>query len=119
MAEEQQNNQIDFTVDTGNLYREEGFTDMKVASIRRLVPVTPEGTEDKSRTSVYIGTSQLMSQEGPVPVQAVLPANSMSEAIEVFPAAMKDALEKMIEQVKKMQEQEKEKNDSRIIVPGR
>ncbi len=117
MTQEQQNKQIDFSVDTGNLYREEGFTDMKVASIRRLVPVTPEGADDKSRTSVYIGTSQLMSPEGPVPVQAVLPVNNLSEAIEVFPAAMKDALEKMIEQVKAMQE--KEKDDSRIIVPGR
>jgi hypothetical protein len=117
MAEEQQNNQIDFSVDTGNLYREEGFTDMKVASIRKLVPVTPDGTEDKGRTNVYIGTSQLMSPEGPVPLQAVLSANNLSEAIEIFPSAMKDALGKMIEQVKAMQE--KEKDDSRIIVPGR
>ncbi|MBW1694849.1 MAG: cytoplasmic protein, partial [Deltaproteobacteria bacterium] len=30
--------QIDFTVSRDNLYREESFTDIKVAAIRRLVP---------------------------------------------------------------------------------
>ena len=30
---------IDFTVDQSNLYREEGITDLKVASIRRLIPI--------------------------------------------------------------------------------
>ena len=117
MTDEKNDNQIDFTVDINNLYREEGFTDLKVASIRKLVPVKPDGSEDKSRTPVYIGTSQLMSPEGPIPLQSLLPANNLTEAIQVFPAAMKETMEKMIEQVKKMQE--KEKDDSRIIVPGR
>ena len=34
---------IDLTVDLNNLYREESFTDVKVAAIRRLTPVKPDG----------------------------------------------------------------------------
>ena len=39
---------IDFTVDRNNLYREESFTDIKVAAIRRLTPVKPDGTVDEN-----------------------------------------------------------------------
>lgn len=110
---------IDFTVDQQNLYREEAYTDLKVASIRRLVPINLDGSDDKSRTPVFIGTSQLMSPQGPLPLQAALPANNLEEAIQVFPAAMERAMADMIEELQKMQEAEKQENDSRIILPGR
>ena len=42
MSDPGQDQNIEFTVDTENLYREESFTDLKVGSIRRLVPVTPD-----------------------------------------------------------------------------
>src|SRR3989304_1967402 len=35
-------------VDTANLYREEMFTDLRVATLRRLVPVRLDGTDDPS-----------------------------------------------------------------------
>jgi hypothetical protein len=118
MAENTENNEIDFTVDQHNLYREEAFTDLKVASIRRLVPVYPDGSQDKSRTPVFIGSTQLMSPEGPLPLQAALPANNLQEAYEAFPAAMRKAMEEMITQLEKMSREEQKKEDSRIIVPG-
>jgi hypothetical protein len=111
---------IDFTVDTANLYREENLTDMKVASIRRLMPVTADGKDDPSRTAVFVGSTQLMSPEGPLPLQAILMANNFQEAVAAFPGAMKEAMEEMIDQIRELQAQEaKQKNDSRIIVPGR
>ena len=119
MAEETRDNQIDFTVNQNNLYREEGFTDLKVASIRRLTPVNPDGSPDKSRTPVFIGSTQLMSPEGPLPLQAALPANNLQESYEVFPQAMKKAMEEMIAHLEKMSQEEKKKEDSRIIVPGK
>lgn len=112
-------NSIDFNVDQENLYREEGITDMKVASIRRMIPINADGTDDKSRTEVFIGSTQLMSPQGPLPLQAVLGANTFTEAIEVFPQAMKKSMDKMIQEVKKMQEKEQQNDQSRIIVPGR
>ncbi len=112
---------INFTADIKNLYREEGITDMKVASIRRLIPIKTDGTDDSSRTEVFVGSTQLMSPQGPLPLQAMLPANNFQEALDAFPKAMEQAMSKMIDEVKKMQEKEQaqKQNDSRIIVPGR
>jgi hypothetical protein len=122
MNDANQEQKIDFTVDKTNLYREEALTDLKVASIRRLLPILPDGTEDKSRTPLFMGHTQLMSPQGPVPIQSPLSANSLEEAMEEFPGAMKKALEEVVENVKKMQEEQMKqqgKDDSRIIVPGR
>ena len=121
MADLGNSQQIDFTVDKNNLYREEGLTDMKVASIRRLVPIKPDGSEDPSRTSIFMGHSQVMTPEGPLPLQAQLSANNLAEAFEVFPDAMQQALTEMVQHLQEMhrKEQEKKKDDSRIIVPGR
>ena len=51
--------------------------------------------------------------------QAMLQANNLREAFEVFPRAMEEAMERMIEQIQRLQQEQKQKNDSRIIVPGR
>ncbi len=107
-------NGIDFKVDTSNLFKEEGFTDLKVASIRRLTPVDADGNEDTSRSAIFVGSTQLMTPQGPLPIQGALPANNFQEALEVFPEAMRKATEQMITEAKKM----KEKEESRIIVPG-
>jgi hypothetical protein len=108
------NHGIDFTVDTQNLYREEGITDLKVASIRRLVPVHLDGSDDPNRTPLFIGHTELMSPEGPIPLQVKLDAGSFKEAVGVFPHAMNQALADMVEKLKEMHREE----DSRIIVPG-
>ncbi|MEA3348807.1 MAG: cytoplasmic protein [Pseudomonadota bacterium] len=111
----------EFTVDTNHLYREETITDLKVASIKILTPINLDGSEDKSRAQIYIGNTQLMSPEGPVPLQASLEANNLEEAITVFPDAMRQSLAEMVEKIKEMQQQQKQKevDSSRIIIPGR
>lgn len=119
MAENGQHNAIDFTVDQKNLYREENITDMKVAAIRKMTPITPSGEVDESRTAMFVGTTQLMTPEGPLPIQAMLEANNLQEAFEVFPRAMEEAMQRMIEQIQRVQQEQKQKDDSRIIVPGR
>ena len=113
--------QIDFSVDRDNLYREDEVTDLKVASIRRLVPIKADGTEDTSRSPLFMGHSQVMTPEGPLPLQSRLMANTLAEAFDVFPDAMQKALDDMIAQLQEMQrkEQEKQRDESRIIVPGR
>ena len=72
MADFQNSQDIDFTVDQDNLFREEAITDLKVASIRRLVPVKPDGSDDPGRTPIFMGHSQIMTPEGPLPLQARL-----------------------------------------------
>ncbi len=122
MSDQRRVDEIDFTVNKNNLYREESITDLKVASIRRLVPVKPDGTEDPARQTIFIGQTQLMSPEGPLPIQSELDAGTIEEALDKFPAAMQLALAEVVEKIKKMQQQQQQggrQNDSRIIVPGR
>ena len=121
MDQTDQATQIDFVVDRTNLYREESITDMKVGSIRRMVPITADGIDDTTRSPMFIGHTQLMSPEGPLPLQARLAANNFGEALEAFPAAMKTALAELMQKLEKMQkeQQSQQQEESRIIVPGR
>lgn len=116
------NQQIDFTVNANNLYREESITDFKAVSIRSLTPVKSDGSKDDGRETLFIGHTQLMSPQGMVPLQAMLQASTLEEAIEKYPSAMKKALEEMVENAKQMQQeqsQNQQQKESRIIVPGR
>ncbi len=118
----QRTNDIDFTVDKTNLYREVMFTDLKVASIKKLVPIHPDGSEDKSRAVVYMGETQLMTPGGPLPIHAHLEADSFEKAMDLFPRAMEQSFREMMATLQRIQqEQEKEEraSSSRIVVPGR
>ena len=113
-------NQIDFTVQKDNLYREENITDLKTASIRCLTPIKIDGTVDESRQKIYVGHTQLISPQGPVPLQARLNATTLEEALDRFPAAMENEMAQMIEQVKKMQqdmERAEQEEKSNLILP--
>jgi hypothetical protein len=102
-----------FAVDSKSLYREEGFTDMKTATIRKLTPVNADGAPDNSRNPIFMGFTQLMSPKGAIPIQCMLKASSMEEALEQFPDAMKQTLEKMLEKAGEAQRSQK----SRIVMP--
>lgn len=104
----------DIAVDQDNLYREETFTDLKVASIRRLTPITREGLDDPGRDPMFIGETTLMSARGPLPINAPIEARTLSEAFEAFPEAIQAAVERLMEEARELQRQEA----SRIVVPG-
>ena len=101
-------------VDRENLYLEEVFTDLKVATLRRLTPIKADGSPDTTRPVLFHAQTQLMSQMGPLPVYAAIDASSLEEAMQKFPEAIAAAIERMIEEAKELQRQEA----SRIIVPG-
>ncbi|MDY6824364.1 MAG: cytoplasmic protein [Thermodesulfobacteriota bacterium] len=109
---------IDFSVDQNNLYREESITDLKVAAIRKLIPIKPDGQDDPDREVIFVGHTQLMSPEGPLPLQARLEAGNMEEAMKAFPGEMQKAMADMQERVRQYQQQQQQ-DESRIITPGR
>ncbi len=114
--------EIDLSVDRQNLYREEIFTDLKIASIRRLTPVKADGGTDKSRKTLFVGQTHLVSPNGPVPIQHVIQAKDLQQAVKKFPEAMKAAVDGLIEEAKKIKDQKNSriiKEEPRIIVPGR
>jgi hypothetical protein len=121
MTDEQQN-ELEFKLDRSNLYLEESYTDLKVGTIKRLTPVKADGTEDKSRRTVFVGHTSVMTPNGALPIQNVIDAKELSQAIKKFPEALQAAMDRLIEEVKKYQEQQESQiqtPDSNIIIPGR
>ena len=106
--------EIDLNLDKNNLYQEESFTDLKTGAIRRMVPIKEDGSGDENRAPIFMGQTQLMSPNGPLPVSCMLEASTLFEAIEKFPSAVKKEVDRIVEMAQKAQQ----KDDSRIIVPG-
>ena len=111
MAQEQQLPEI--KLDISQLYREEIFTDRKAGTLRRLVPVKSDGTEDSSRPVLYSGQTQLLTPAGVLPLAFELEAASLEEACNKFPDAVKVAIEQAIEEAREMRREAA----SRIVVP--
>ena len=100
-------------MDTANLYREEVFTDNTVGTLRRMVPVTANGEIDNSRTTQYVGSTQVMTSAGPLPLSFEIEASTLTEAAAAFGDAAKEAFEKTMEELREMQRQQA----SSIVVP--
>lgn len=114
MSAQQLNEALDqLKVDSASLYREEQITDSRAATFRKLTPIKIDGTDDASRPIIFTAQTSIMSPMGVIPLNATLKATTLAEAVAEFPAAIKLALEDMIEEAKEYQRQEA----SRIVVP--
>ena len=113
MAQPTGKNFADIKFDTANLYREELYTDLRTGTIRCLVPVKTDGSPDPARKTLFSCQTQIMSQMGVIPIDGPVPAETLQEATEKFPAAAEAALQKMIQEAQEYQREE----SKRIIVP--
>lgn len=104
----------EINMDAANLYREETFTDNKVGTLRRITPVSAEGEVDSSRLVQFVGSTQVMTSAGPMPLSFEIEADSLSEAVAGFGEGAKQAFERTMEELKEMQRQQA----SQIVVPG-
>jgi hypothetical protein len=95
MKQQKQPTGITFEVDRTHLYREEAYTDLKSASVRKLIPVHPNGEVDDNRRPLFFGHAELISPQGPIPVQTELWAETLEGAFEALPAAMQKAAEEV------------------------
>lgn len=103
----------DLSIDPTRLYREEVFTDLEVATLRRLVPVKPDGSDDPGRSSIWAGETQVMTSVGMIPVSARMEVETLAEAVAQFPAAIELAIHELMEQAREMQRREA----SGLIIP--
>jgi len=101
-------------VDKNSLYREDIFTDLKVATIRRLTPVKLDGSLDSQRDTLFSAETQILTPQGPLPIHVPIEAKSLEEAIEKFPAAVQLGVERLVEEAREMRRQ----STSRIITPA-
>ncbi len=115
MALEETANLADAKFELKNLYRQESFTDIGLGSIQRLTPVTLDGDPDPSRPAIFMGTAQIMTPHGPIPVQAEIQADTLRAACDAFPAAIKDAVNDLVEQAKQY---ERERQGGIVIPRG-
>jgi hypothetical protein len=100
------------TMDSTQIYREETFTDRKVGTIRRLTPVTADGSTDSARTVLFVGQAQVMTPMGAVPISFELDADSLNAAIEKFGAAAEQAVHQTM---RELQEIRREQASSLVI----
>jgi hypothetical protein len=103
----------DIEIDTKNLYREELYTDRAAGMVRRLVPVTVDGSPDATRAVLFSGQTQLLTPAGVLPLSFAIEATTLESALQRFPAAVKMALEQAIEEAKEYRRE----SASRIVVP--
>lgn len=104
----------EISMDAANLYREESFTDRRIGSIQRLVPVKADGTTDDARGDLYIGQTQVLTPAGALPLSFEIDAQTLDEAIGKFGDGAKEALAGTMQKLEEMRREQA----SSIIVPG-
>lgn len=111
-AERKQLDEIQF--DSANLFREDTITDLRTGTIKVLYPIKKDGSADDSRQPMFVCQTELMSNAGMIPVSAPIEAANLSEAIDKFPEAIKQAVDDMMRRVQEYQREQA----SRIVTPG-
>ena len=108
-----QNDLPEIQIDSEGLYREDVFTDRRAGSIRRLTPVSIDGTPDASRPVLFSGQTQLLTPAGVLPLGFEIEAKTLEEALQKFPEGVKVALEQAIDEARELRREAA----SRILVP--
>lgn len=103
----------DVKLDATSLYQEDVITDRRAGTIRRLRPITADGSPDPARPTLFSGQTQLLTPAGVLPLGFEIEANTLQEAIDKFPEGVKVALEQAIEEAREMRRE----SASRIVVP--
>ena len=97
-----------------NLYREESYTDRRVGTLQRLVPITADGEEDPDRDVVFTGQAQLMTPMGALPLSFEIPATTFQEALDGYSAAARQAMEQTVQELQEMQREQA----GGLVMPG-
>ena len=103
----------DIKVDPKTLYLEEVFTDRRIGTIRRLTPVTKDGTRDSARPVLYAGETQVLTPAGALPIGFEIAAGSLEEAADKFGQLAKEAIERTVKELQELRRQAA----SQIVVP--
>ncbi|MGA0025581.1 MAG: hypothetical protein ACO3F9_13180 [Burkholderiales bacterium] len=101
-------------MDAATLYREDIITDRKVGTIRRMIPVKSDGSDDAARPTLYVGEAQIMTNAGPLPINFEIEAKDLGEAVGKFGDSAKEAVERTVRELQELRRQQA----SSIVVPG-
>jgi hypothetical protein len=95
------------------LYREDIFTDQRVGTVRRLTPVTAEGSDDPARPTLFIGQATVMTPMGSLPLSFELEGKTLAEAVASFGPTAQHAIEDAARELQEMRRQAA----SSIVIP--
>ena len=115
MTTKPENKTPDPKMDPTSLYREEIFTDRKAGTIRRLVPIKVDGSDDAARRPIYIGEAQLLTAVGALPLTFEIEGKSLEEAVNNYGPAVKQAFERAMQEIQELRRQA----SSSIVIPER
>ena len=101
------------SMDSTQIYREETFTDRRVGTIRRLTPVTADGSIDAARPVIFVGQAQVMTPMGAVPISFELDAATLEVAVEKFGAAAEQAVHQTMRELQEMRREQA----SSLVIP--
>ena len=113
MAQRPEERLSEAKMDPATLYREELITDRKVGTVRMLTPIKTDGTTDAARPVIYMGEAQILTGAGPLPIGFEIEAKSLTEAVDKFAPAAKEAIERTVRDLQEMRRQAA----SSIVVP--
>jgi len=100
-------------MDSTQIYREEIFTDRRVGTIRRLTPVTADGSADTARAVLYLGQAQVMTPMGAVPISFELEATTLDGAIAKFGDAAEQAVQQTVRELQELRREQA----SGLVIP--
>ena len=101
------------TMDSTQIYREDTFTDRRVGTIRRLTPVTADGSPDAARAILFVGQAQVMTPMGAVPISFELDSPTLDGAIAKFGEAADQAVQQTMRELQEMRREQA----SSLVIP--
>ncbi|MDP8984664.1 MAG: hypothetical protein M3N97_06390 [Pseudomonadota bacterium] len=101
------------TMDATQIYLEETFTDRRVGTIRRLTPVTADGTPDTARPVQFVGQAQVMTPMGAVPISFELDSPTLAGAVAKFGEAAEQAVRQTMQELQDLRREQA----SSLVIP--
>lgn len=95
----------DVSMDAANLYREEIVTDRRIGTLRVMIPIKSDGSDDAGRRTAYVGEAQLMTSMGALPLTFDIEADSLDAAVKGYGPAAKKAFEQALKELEEMRRQ--------------
>ena len=106
-------NSAEAAMDAAALFREEVVTDRKIGTIRMLVPIKSDGSADGTRTTLYSGEAQIMTNMGALPVSFDIEADNLADAVARYGDAARAGIERTMKELQDLRRQA----SSGLIVP--
>jgi len=101
------------TMGSTQIYREDTFTDRRVGTVRRLTPVSADGSPDAARPVIFVGQAQVMTPMGAVPISFELDATTLDGAIAKFGEAADLAVQQTMRELQEMRREQA----SSLVIP--